>query len=109
MNPSDYEVAFRIIAVAGNAKSNAMIAIREARQGNHAAAEAALKEADKGLGEAHEAQTELLTAEARGNPVELNIILIHAQDHLAGAILTRDLAGEFLELYQMLRAQPSSR
>lgn len=104
MNPADYEVAFRIIAVAGSAKSNSMIAIREAREGNFEAAADALKEADENLHEAHNAQTDLLTEEARGNAVPLNIILIHAQDHLTGAILTRDLAGEFLELYKIVRA-----
>lgn len=107
MNPADYEVAFRIISVAGNAKSNAMIAIRAAREGNWAAAEAALKEADANLHEAHDAQSKMLTEEARGISVPVNIILVHAQDHLAGAILTRDLADEFMELYKGLRAHPS--
>ncbi len=104
MNPADYEVAFRIISVAGSAKSNSMIAIREAREGNEEAALEALGEADENLHEAHAAQTKLLTQEARGDAVNVNIILVHAQDHLTGAILTRDLAGEFLELYRTLRA-----
>lgn len=103
MNPADYEVAFRIVSVAGSAKSNAMIAIREAREGDFEAAEAALKDADENLHEAHSAQTKMLTEEARGNPIPINIILIHAQDHLTGAILARDLAGEFIELYKELQ------
>lgn len=41
-DPSDYEVAFQIISTAGNAKSDSMIAIREARAGDFTAAQEAL-------------------------------------------------------------------
>ncbi|HBX82489.1 MAG: PTS lactose/cellobiose transporter subunit IIA [Propionibacteriaceae bacterium] len=104
MNPADYEVAFKIISFAGNAKSSCMMAIREAREGNPEAATALLVEADDSLHEAHNVQTSMLTDEARGNPVPLNIILIHAQDHLSSAILLRDLADEFLALHAANRA-----
>ena len=101
-DPSDYEVAFQIISTAGNAKSDSMIAIREARAGDFTAAQEALERADTSLHEAHRAQTKLLTAEARGNEVKLNIILVHAQDHLMGSILLRDLAEEFIEIHKVL-------
>ena len=104
MNPADYEAAFKIISVAGNAKSLAMMAIREAREGNEDAARAHLTEADTYLHEAHGAQTKMLTQEARGNAVPVNIILVHAQDHLTGAMLVRDLAEEFVEIHARLAA-----
>ena len=100
---SDYEVAFQIISTAGNAKSDSMIAIREARAGDFTAAKEARERADESLHEAHRAQTKLLTEEARGNKVKLNIILIHAQDHLMGSILLRDLAEEFIEIHKALQ------
>lgn len=100
MNPADYEVAFQIITFAGNAKSNAMLAIKAAREGDADDARRLLGEADTELHEAHRAQTSMLTNEARGNPVHVNIILVHAQDHLAGAMLLRELADEFITLYQ---------
>lgn len=105
MNPEDYEVAFTIISVAGNAKSSSMIAIREAREGNIEKARDLLKEADELLNEAHRSQTTLLTQEARGDSVAVNIILVHAQDHLTGAMIIRDLADEFIEIYTRLGSQ----
>lgn len=102
MNEEDYEVAFKIIAYAGNAKSSSLLAIRSAKAGDFEAAQKQLEEADRDLHEAHNAQTKMLVQEARGNPVPINIILVHAQDHLTGAMLTRDLAEEFIDLHKAL-------
>lgn len=102
MNPADYEVAFKIISVAGNAKSSCLMAIRESREGNFDEAAKLLAEADGDLHQAHDFQTKMLQDEARGNAVPLNIILVHAQDHLTGAILVRDLADEFIEINKRL-------
>lgn len=102
MNPEDYEGAFMMISYAGNAKSNGMLAIRAARGGDFDKARELLAEADSDLHSAHVTQTEMLTEEARGNAVKVNIILVHAQDHLTGAMLVRDLAEEFIHLYQRL-------
>lgn len=108
MNPADYDVAFKIISFAGNAKSSAMMAIRESREGNPAEAQRLLAEADQDLHSAHGVQTELLTQEARGNAVPVNIILVHAQDHLTGAMLVRDLADEFVKLHEVVAAGATS-
>lgn len=107
MNPADYEVAFNIISVAGNAKSSAMMAIAESRNGNVDRAKELLAEADSNLHEAHGLQTKMLSEEARGNAVPLNIILIHAQDHLTGAMLVRDLADEFIAINARLANTPA--
>ncbi|MFT3876060.1 MAG: PTS lactose/cellobiose transporter subunit IIA [Propioniciclava sp.] len=105
MDPKDYEGAFQLIAMAGNAKSRAMMAIREAREGNLEEAKKLLVEADEDLHAAHGSQTKMLTQEARGNAVPVNIILVHAQDHLTGAMLVRDLADEFIEIHAALAAK----
>ena len=104
MDAADYDVAFKIISIAGNAKSSAMMAIRESRDANFEEAEKLLAEADSDLVKAHDFQTKMLNEEARGNAVPLNIILIHAQDHLTGAILVRDLAEEFIDINKRLAA-----
>ena len=103
LDPADYEAAFQIISTAGAAKSESMLAIRAAREGDQTAAKEALARADEVLHEAHTLQTDLITAEARGQSVQVNVILIHAQDHLTGAILIRDLAEEFVHLYAAVR------
>ena len=45
-------------------------------------------------------QFELTQAEANGNTVDINIILIHAEDHLTMAIMASDFAERFIELYR---------
>lgn len=45
-------------------------------------------------------QFELTQAEANGNEVDINIILIHAEDHLTMAIMASDFAERFIELYR---------
>ena len=90
-----YEVAFEIIACAGDAKSLALMAIEEARNGNFEQAEKNLAEAREQMAKAHDVQSE-----AQGKSVELNIVLIHAEDHLTMAIMSIDFAEEFIELYK---------
>ena len=95
-----YEVAFEIIACAGDAKSLALMAIEEARNGNFEQAEKNLAEAREQMAKAHDVQNDMLQSEAQGKSVELNIVLIHAEDHLTMAIMSIDFAEEFIELYK---------
>lgn len=94
-----YEVAFEIIACAGDAKSLALMAIEEARNGNFEQAEKNLAEAREQMAKAHDVQNDMLQSEAQGKSVELNIVLIHAEDHLTMAIMSIDFAEEFIELF----------
>lgn len=71
-----YEVAFEIIACAGDAKSLALMAIEEARNGNFEQAEKNLAEAREQMAKAHDVQNDMLQSEAQGKSVELNIVLI---------------------------------
>lgn len=100
MNSEDYSVAFQLISLAGDAKSSALLAIRAAREGDFSGAEEQLERAELELRKAHRAQTEMLAQEARGEPVPVNIILVHAQDHLTSAMLVRELAGQFIDLFR---------
>ncbi len=107
MDPEEYAKAFEMIATAGNAKSNAMLAIRAAADGDFDTARSHLADADEDLHAAHTTQTDMLVEEARGNPIKVNIILVHAQDHLTGAMLIRDLADELLKVHEKLAALSS--
>lgn len=77
-----------------------MSALQAARVGDYAAARASLDAAETNLREAHRAQTELVQQEAGGTPVPLNVILVHAQDHLASAIVVKELAEEMVLMYE---------
>ncbi|EUJ18385.1 PTS lactose/cellobiose transporter subunit IIA [Listeria aquatica] len=90
-----------LIVNGGNAKSNAMLAIQAAKEGNFEEADKYLEEADKALLEAHHSQTALIQGEARGEKTPVSLLLVHAQDHLMNGITFKDLAKEIVELYRV--------
>lgn len=102
MDETKYLSSFQIIMNAGNAKAEAFLAIEAAKEGNFQEAEEHIKEAEKEMRQAHQGQIDLIQQEASGNPVEVNIILVHAQDHLTMAMMAKDFAEQFIELYQQL-------
>ncbi|MFC6171435.1 PTS lactose/cellobiose transporter subunit IIA [Loigolactobacillus jiayinensis] len=61
-----------------------------------------LQAADTALTDAHNAQTTLLTREARGQTVPMTLLLIHAQDHLMSTVTYRDAVSELITLYQKI-------
>lgn len=100
MDETKYENAMQIILHAGNAKSAALMAIDAAAEGDFEQAEANLKEAQEEIHEAHGVQFGLIQGEANGTPVEVNIILVHAQDHLSMAFMASDMAERLVALYR---------
>ena len=95
-------VIMNLIVDAGSARSYAMEAIRLAKEGNLEQAEASLQNADAEMAKAHHAQTDLIQNEAKGGHTEINLFMVHAQDHIMTAILAKDLAREFVELYKRI-------
>lgn len=93
-----------LIVHSGNTKSECMEAIQLAKR-QIEAAKRKIKLANESLIEAHHAQTGLLSQEARGEKVEVSMLLIHAQDHLMNAITFRDLAQEMIELYERIQGE----
>lgn len=102
------EIAFQIILYSGNGKANSMKAIHEAKIGNYEMAEQLMMEAGRELTEAHKCQTKLLQGEANGINGDVSIILVHSQDHLMTSMTFRDLAQEFIDVYQHLAAKSSA-
>ena len=98
-----YQAAFELIMNAGDAKASAMLSIEAARDYDFAKAEEKLKKAEEKMVLAHHAQTDMIQQEAQGNPVDVNIILVHAQDHMTMAMMAIDNAREFMNLYQLIQ------
>lgn len=90
------QVVFSIILHAGDARSHALEALRYAREQKFTEAEESIAQAKTQLVAAHRIQTDLLQAEARGEKQEINLLLIHAQDHLMTAMLAKDLIEEMI-------------
>lgn len=94
------EISFQIILNGGNARSLAAEAINFAKAGEFDKAEQKIEEANEAMIIAHRFQTDLIQGEARGEKVEIRLILIHSQDHLMNAMTVIDLAKEIIELYK---------
>lgn len=103
------KVSFEIILYAGNARSKAMEAISNARTGCFDDAMNCLNEAKEELRQVHLVQTKLIQDEASGKTTDLNVLLVHAQDHFAMAMATIDNAEEFISLYRRLSSLENSR
>lgn len=102
MQEEDYLPAFQLISLAGEAKSLAQNAITQARNADFSRTEELIKQAEKKLNEAHEFQSNLLFEEAKGNVQKLNIIMVHAQDHLSMAMMSIDNARELETVYMRI-------
>lgn len=97
-----YEIAFGLILHAGNSRSASITAVQKAEKENFEEAEELLKTADSELKMAHDVQTKMLQAEANGSKNEINLIMVHAQDHLAMALSQREVSSQFIRLYKKL-------
>lgn len=93
-------VSFGIIAHAGDARSYAYGALAAAKAGNFEEAAELLKQSDAAAVEAHHMQTDLLIGEANGNKTPVDVLLVHAQDHLMTSMLAVELIKELIELYK---------
>lgn len=94
------EIIMKLIVNGGNARSKAMEAIQYAKSGDIEKARELHQEACNELNKAHEVQTELIQEEAGGNSVTVTLLMVHAQDHLMNAITVKDLAQEFIDMYE---------
>ena len=94
------QIVMGIIMAGGNAKAHAVEAITAAKKGDFTEAEMKLEEANQAIVDAHNTQTEMLTAEARGEHTPIDLYMVHAQDHLMTGITFVDLAKEIVEVYK---------
>ncbi|MEC1636155.1 PTS lichenan transporter subunit IIA [Bacillus mojavensis] len=105
MNEKMEQIIFQIILHGGNGRSSAMEAIAAAKNGDSEEARNKLQDATDELSKAHHYQTELIQSEAGGEKTEMTLLMVHAQDHLMNAMTVKDLAAEFIELYEKITVQ----
>lgn len=96
------QVAFQIITNAGEAKSEAMLAIYDAKDNKIKEAKIKLEKANKLINVASEAHFELIQSEAQGNKIDIPLILMHAEDQLLSTQTLILLAEEFVALYEKI-------
>lgn len=94
------QIAMNLISKAGVGRSMAMEAVHCARMGQFEQAKECLQKSDASLLEGHEVHTQLLVAEANNSKPEFSILLVHSLEHLMNAMTVRDIAEEFVMLYE---------
>lgn len=92
------QIIMSLITHGGDARSKSLSAISAARAGQLDEAKHLLKQADEEINKAHEIQTSLIQKEVRGEKTDVNLLMVHAQDHLMNAMTVRDLAIEIVAL-----------
>lgn len=104
MNQEELQVAaFEIILHSGSARTAVHEAFADMREGCYDEAAQKLEAANADLLEAHHAQTKLLQDYASGIEIKIEIIMVHAQDHLMTTMTLREVALEMLHLYQKVQ------
>lgn len=93
-------VAFEIILHSGTARTSIHDAFKKMRENNYKEAEQLLDEANQEITLAHQSQTDLLQKYASGESINMEIIMVHAQDHLMTTMTLKEVAIEMLHLYQ---------
>jgi len=84
----------------GEAKSLALQAIRQAREGDFKQAEESLDKSSQALIKSHHAHANLLTRDAEEGDVQVSVFMLHAADHLSSAEVINLLAEEFIYLHK---------
>ena len=98
MTPDELiDTSMMLIVHSGDARAAAFHALQEAKAGNYEEAKKLMAESQEKALEAHHIQTGLLTDE--GNP-QVNLLLVHAQDHLMTSMLAQELIAELIELHE---------
>jgi PTS system cellobiose-specific IIA component len=90
--------SFMLIVHSGDGRSYAFEAIRAAKVADFQKAEELIKKSSNEFEQAHHIQTELLQMEAGGNEKVINLLLIHAQDHLMTGMTVKQLAEEIIDI-----------
>ncbi len=93
-------VSFQLVAAAGEARSLAFEAPEKAKAGDFDAA-AELHEAVKGCGNQGSPHPNAAAFdEAAGEHLSVDVLLVHAQDHLMCSMLAQELVQELICLYE---------
>lgn len=94
------QIAFEIVAYSGDARTKLLNAVKEAKNKNFDKCEELIRDAKECLADAHRSQTEMITAEAQGNKIDVGFLTVHAQDHLMTTLLLKDIIDNLLDIYR---------
>ena len=93
-----------LIIQAGASKSYAMEALRAAKIGHWNEVDTHLENSRLAAKSAHDIQTNLIGMDEGCGKVPVNLIMVHAQDHIMTAMLAKEMIQELIELHRQLQA-----
>ncbi len=96
------EIVIGLIINSGQARSLAYTALKLAKQGDFIAAKNTMEKSREALSHAHHVQTKLIENDEGEGKMKVNLILVHAQDHLMTSMLARELIAELIEIYEKI-------
>lgn len=96
-----------LIINAGESRSLAMQALRVAKQGKWDEVSALMLESLEASKRAHNVQTMLIGMDEGCGKVPVNLILVHAQDHIMNSMLAREMVAEFIDIQRQLQNVPA--
>ncbi len=91
-----------LIINAGESRSLAMQALQAARKGVWQDVDRLMQDAADAAKRAHDVQTMLIGMDEGCGKVPVNLILVHAQDHIMTSMLARELIAELIEVQRQL-------
>lgn len=94
---------FQIISAVGTARSLYIEAIQDAKEGKFDDAKAKIKEGEEVFVEGHKVHASLVQKEANGEPINFQLLLLHAEDQLMSAEAFSIIAKEFIDLYEIIK------
>jgi PTS system cellobiose-specific IIA component len=99
------ETVMELIINAGESRSCAMQALYAAKAGNWDEVDGLLEESTAASKRAHLVQTELIGLDEGTGKVPVNLVMVHAQDHIMTSMLARELIEELIEVHRKLQAK----
>jgi len=97
------ETVMELIINAGESRSCAMQALYAAKAGNWDEVDGLLAESTAASKRAHKVQTALIGMDEGAGKVPVNLIMVHAQDHIMTSMLARELIEELIAVHKKLQ------
>lgn len=93
-------VSFQLILHSGNARSSSYEALDQVKQDHWEAGEKKIKEARAELIIAQKQHAQLLRKMANEEAVAMDLLLVHAEDHIASSQVVVELIDEMIQIYE---------
>ena len=98
----EQEISFKMIANVGTANAFYIGAVSEAKKGNTEEVRKLLQKGESCYRDSHRVHSELIMKMAGGENVEIDMILIHAEDQLMNAEVIKLMAEQVIDLCDMV-------